>query len=52
MKYICDACGYEYDPAVGDPESGVQPGTSFDDIPEDWLCPECALGKDEFSPVS
>lgn len=48
-KYECDACGYVYDPAKGDPENGVEPGTAFEDIPEDWLCPVCGLGKDSFS---
>lgn len=51
QKYICDACGYIYDPALGDPDNGVDPRTSFEDISEDWLCPLCALGKDVFSPV-
>ena len=46
MKYVCDVCGYVYDPAVGDPENGVAPGTPW----EDWLCPLCAVGKDQFSP--
>lgn len=50
-KYVCDVCGYIYDPAVGDPESGIEPGTSFEDIPEDWVCPLCGVGKDEFSVV-
>ena len=50
-KYVCNACGYEYDPAVGDPDSGIKPGTPFEDLPEDWVCPTCGLGKDEFSPV-
>ena len=48
-KYICDVCGYVYDPATGDPENGINPGTAFEDIPEDWVCPLCAVGKDEFS---
>ena len=48
-KCVCDACGYEYDPAVGDPENGAQPGTVFDALPEDWVCPTCGLGKDSFS---
>ena len=47
-KYTCLSCDYVYDPAIGDPEGGVAPGTSFDDIPEDWTCPECGVGKDEF----
>ena len=45
-KYIC---GYIYDPAEGDPDNGVAAGTSFEDIPEDWLCPLCGVGKDQFS---
>ncbi|AQQ09720.1 Rubredoxin [Sedimentisphaera cyanobacteriorum] len=51
QKYECDVCGYIYDPAVGDPDSGIEPGTSFDNLPDDWVCPECGVGKDEFSPV-
>ena len=58
MKYVCDVCGYVYDPtvrsnfssAVGDPENGVAPGTPWEEVPEDWLCPLCAVGKDQFSP--
>ena len=48
-KYICDVCGYVYDPEVGDPENGIAPGTAFEDIPEDWVCPLCGGGKDDFS---
>jgi len=48
-KYVCDVCGYVYDPAVGDPDNGVQPGTAFEAIPEDWVCPLCGVGKDMFS---
>lgn len=48
-KYICDVCGYIYDPAEGDLDNGVAAGTSFEDIPEDWLCPLCGVGKDQFS---
>jgi len=44
-------CTYIYDPAVGDPENGVVPGTSFEDIPEGWVCPDCGAGKDEFEPI-
>ena len=51
QKYVCTACGYEYDPAIGDPDNGIEPGTSFEDLPEDWLCPLCSLGKDAFEPV-
>ena len=50
MKYVCDVCGYVYDPAVGDPENGVAPGTPWEEVPEDWLCQLCAVGKDQFSP--
>ena len=48
-KYICNVCGYIYDPAAGDPDSGVAPGTAFEDIPEDWVCPVCGLSKDAFA---
>lgn len=47
-KYICTACGYIYDPGAGDPDSGISPGTSFEDIPDDWVCPLCGVGKDMF----
>ena len=50
-SYECTACGYIYDPEKGDPDGGVAPGTSFDDIPEGWLCPLCGLGKDAFQPI-
>ncbi len=49
-KYVCDMCGYIYDPAEGDPDSDIAPGTSFEDLPEDWVCPVCGAEKDEFSP--
>ena len=48
-KYICDTCGYIYDLAVGDPEHGIQPGTAFEDIPDNWVCPVCGVGKDMFT---
>lgn len=48
-KYVCDVCGYEYDPATGDPDSGIAPGTAFEDLPEDWVCPICGVGKDQFT---
>ena len=48
-KYVCDVCGYIYDPAVGDPDNGVQPGTAFEALPADWECPLCGVGKDQFS---
>ena len=47
-NYVCTACGYVYDPAIGDPDAGIEPGTSFEDIPEDWVCPICGVGKDMF----
>ena len=47
MKYICP-CGYVYDPAKGDPENGVEPGTPWENVPDDWLCPTCGLGKEMF----
>lgn len=51
-KYVCDVCGYEYDPAAGDPDSGVAPGTPFESLPEDWVCPVCGAAKSEFSKVA
>lgn len=50
-KYECNVCGYVYDPAKGDPDNGIQPGTAFEDLPEDWVCPTCSVGKEDFSPV-
>lgn len=47
--YACDICGYRYDPAIGDPEAGIAPGTAFADLPDDWLCPICGVGKSDFS---
>jgi rubredoxin len=51
MKYVCDVCGWIYDPAKGDPDNGVEPGTAFDDLPDDYVCPECGAEKDQFSPL-
>ena len=48
-KYVCDACGWEYDEAVGCPDMGIAPGTKFEDLPEDFECPLCGVGKDMFS---
>ena len=48
-KYRCTVCDYIYDPAVGDPDSGIAPGTAWEDVPEDWVCPVCGIGKDMFS---
>ena len=47
-KYECDICGYIYDPAKGDPANGVAPGTAFEDIPDDWVCPVCGAPKSDF----
>lgn len=47
--YACELCGYEYDPAEGDPDSGIPPGTPFEDLPEDWECPVCGAGKEDFT---
>ncbi len=49
-RYICEVCGYIYDPNLGDPEHGVKPGTPFEQVPDDWVCPECGVGKDQFKP--
>lgn len=47
-KYVCKVCGYVYDPSKGDPDSGIEPGTNFEDLPDDWVCPVCGAGKDQF----
>jgi rubredoxin len=47
-KYTCLICGYVYDPAKGDPESGIAPGTPFESLPDTWVCPVCGAGKDQF----
>ncbi len=49
-KYTCNICGYVYDPAVGDPENGVKPGTPFEKLPDSWTCPVCGAAKSDFSP--
>lgn len=51
-KYICTVCDYVYDPELGDPENGIEPGTSFEDLPEDWVCPLCGVGKEEIEKAS
>ena len=48
-KYVCNVCGYVYDPAAGDPENGIKPGTKFEDLPDSWVCPVCNAPKSEFS---
>ncbi len=50
-KYTCTVCGYVYDPEKGDPDGGIKPGTAFEDIPDDWVCPVCGAAKDEFEEV-
>lgn len=47
-KYVCTVCNWVYDPAKGDPEGGIVPGTPFEEIPYDWVCPLCGVGKDDF----
>jgi len=47
-KYVCTVCGYIYDPAEGDPDYDIAPGTSFEDLPDDWTCPDCGVGKEDF----
>ena len=51
-KYECEACGYIYEPAKGDEAAGVAPGTAWEDVPDDWVCPLCGIGKDMFRPVA
>lgn len=48
-RYVCEVCGYVYVPTKGDPDNGVAPGTAFEDLPEDWVCPVCGAGKDQFT---
>ena len=48
-RYVCSVCGYVYDPEKGDPDGGIEPGTAFEDIPEDWVCPLCGVGKNMFT---
>jgi rubredoxin len=50
-KYRCIVCGYIYDPALGDPDRGFPAGTKFQDLPVDWTCPECGVGKDQFEKI-
>ncbi len=49
-KYTCNICGYVYDPALGDPENGVGPGTPFEKLPDTWTCPVCGASKSDFTP--
>ena len=50
VSYRCEVCGYVYNPYNGDSESGIKPGTDFEQIPPDWVCPLCGVGKEEFVP--
>ena len=50
-KYVCTVCDWIYDPAVGDPDNGIAPGTPFAELPDVWTCPECVVGKDMFEPI-
>jgi len=50
-KWECQVCGYVYDPAKGDPQNGVKPGTPFEKLPADWVCPDCGAAKDMFEPA-
>ena len=49
-RYLCNACSYIYDPKRGDPDHGVAPGTPWEEVPDDWVCPECGVPKDQFTP--
>jgi len=51
QKWICTICQYIYDPAEGDPSNGIDPGTTFEDLPDDWFCPLCGASKELFEPV-
>ena len=50
-KYICTVCDWVYDPEIGDPEHRIAPGTKFEDIPDDWVCPLCGVGKEDFEKI-
>lgn len=50
-KYKCTVCNYIYDPETGDPDSGIEPGTAFEDIADDWSCPTCGATKSQFEPI-
>ena len=52
QQYVCEVCGFVYDPAAGDPGEGIPAGTAFMDLPDDWVCPECGVGKTDFAPVA
>ena len=50
-KYVCDACGWTYDEELGDPDNGIHPGTDFEDLPKDWVCPLCGATKENFEAI-
>jgi len=50
MNHVCTVCNYVYDQELGDAESGIDPGTAFSDLPQNWMCPECGVGKEMFEP--
>lgn len=50
-KYSCIPCGWIYDPAIGDPENGIEAGVAFENLPDDWVCPLCGAGKEEFEKI-
>jgi len=50
-SWKCLVCAYVYDPAIGDPDNDIEPGTSFEDLPNDWICPPCGVGKEEFEKI-
>lgn len=50
-KYQCSVCGYIYNPEEGDPDGGISPGTPFEEIPDDWMCPVCGVKKEDFAPM-
>ena len=50
QKYICTACDHIYDPAISDADNGIEAGTAFEDLPDDWECPDCGVGKEDFEP--
>ena len=52
QKWICESCGFIYDPEEGDPDGGIPAGTPFEDIPDDWYCPVCGARKADFSPFA
>lgn len=51
QKWRCTICDYLYDPESGDPDNGVEPGTAWEDLPDDWVCPDCGVEKDMFEPA-